>query len=439
MIYWNDVFYFSIISASLLLSVLGVGFSAIFPGIDRWSRRFFLIYFLVFILCCISGFADIMLSYLSGPSAVYYCEMVLECLTLSLPLPMLTVYLLHCCGESIRRNRFFYNVLALWTGYFALLTSSLFTDGFTYVTPDNRYARGPLYPVLLLPLIAILLFNLIGTMKRRERLSRKVFFSFLIAILPMMVALTVHLFVNVFPLIDISYVLSVLAMFGLILSDQIEQELHHQQEIASQRNSILVLKMRPHFIYNTLMSIYCLCNQNPQKARQVTLDFTNYLRKNFNAVASETPIPFSAELEHTRNYLAVEQALYEDLLLVEYDTQFLNFRLPPLTLQPIAENAVKHGMDPYGGPLHVTVRTYRADHASVVVVEDNGPGFDTAMIDESHTTLANIRQRLEWMCRGKMEIASQDGGGTKVTMTIPDRKEEERSGVQTFCIKARMD
>ena len=300
-----------------------------------------------------------------------------------------------------------------------------FIDGFTYVTPDNRYTRGPLYPVLLLPLIAILLFNLIGTMKRRERLSRKVFFSFLIAILPMMVALTVHLFVNVFPLIDISYVLSVLAMFGLILSDQIEQELHHQQEIASQRNSILVLKMRPHFIYNTLMSIYCLCNQDPRKARQVTLDFTNYLRKNFNAVASETPIPFSAELEHTRNYLAVEQALYEDLLLVEYDTQFLNFRLPPLTLQPIAENAVKHGMDPYGGPLHVTVRTYRADHASVVVVEDNGPGMDASKIDASHTTLANIRQRLEWMCEGRMEITSRDGGGTKVTLTIRDRNEEK--------------
>ena len=69
----------------------------------------------------------------------------------------------------------------------------------------------------------------------------------------------------------------------------------------------MVLQMRPHFIFNTMMSIYSLCNQDPQKARQVTMDFTNYLRKNFNAVASDSTIPFSAELEHTRAYLAVEQ------------------------------------------------------------------------------------------------------------------------------------
>ena len=77
-----------------------------------------------------------------------------------------------------------------------------------------------------------------------------------------------------------------------------------------------------------------------------TLDFPNYLRKNFNAVASENVIPFSAELEHTRAYLAVEQAMYEDMLLVDYDTPLTHFLLPSLTLQPIVENAIKHGMNP---------------------------------------------------------------------------------------------
>ncbi len=354
--------------------------------------------------------------------------MVLECLILSLPLPMLTVYLLHCCGENMRRSVLLHTVLCLWAVYFALLVSALFLDGFSYVTSDNQYVRGPLYPILLLPLIGILLSNLMGTMKRREKLSRKVFFSFLIAILPIMVALTVHLFVDVFPLIDISYVLSALVMFGLILSDQIEQNLMHQREIANQCASIMVLQMRPHFIYNTLMSIYSLCNQDPQKARQVTMDFTDYLRRNFNAVASENTIPFSAELEHTRAYLAVEQAQHEEMLLVEYDTPFTRFRLPPLTLQPIVENAVKHGMNPYAGPLHVTIRTCHSGNASVIVVEDNGLGFDVAKIDESHTTLMNIRQRLELMCGGKMEIESRDGIGTIVKVTIPDRKAEDRLG-----------
>ena len=435
MIYWSDIFYVSIISAALLLSVLGLWLTAIVPELDRWNKRFFLSYFFVFMMSCVAGLADVTLSYTSGLSAVYFST-VLECVILSLPLPMLTFYLLHCCGERIRPSRLLHAVLGLWAVYLALLVSALFHDGFNFVSSDNQYVRGPLYPILLLPLIAILLLNLMGTMKRREQLSRKVYHSFLIAILPMGASLTVQLFTDVFPLLDISYVLSALAMFDLILSDQIEQDLmrqrenlrqqqeiaRQQQELASQRASIMVLQMRPHFIYNTLMSIYSLCNQDPQKARQVTKDFTDYLRRNFNAVASENTIPFSAELEHTRAYLAVEQAQHEEMLLVEYDTQFTRFRLPPLTLQPIVENAVKHGVNPYAGSLHVTVRTYRTESASVIVVEDNGPGFDTAKIDESHTTLTNIRQRLELMCEGKMEIKSREDRGTMVTVTIPDQR-----------------
>ncbi len=94
-------------------------------------------------------------------------------------------------------------------------------------------------------------------------------------------------------------------------------------------------------------------------------------------------------------------------------------RLPPLTLQPIAENAVKHGMNPYAGPLHVMIRTFRTESASVIVVTDNGPGFDAAEINETHTTLMNIRQRLEMMCGGKMTIMPREGGGSVVKVTIP--------------------
>ena len=217
---------------------------------------------------------------------------------------------------------------------------------------------------------------------------------------------------------------AVLFMFVFLLTDQVERSFRQQQEIARQRASVMVLQMRPHFIYNTLMSIYSLCNLDPQKARQVTMDFTNYLRKNFNAVASDSAIPFTAELEHTRAYLAVEQAQYEELLIVEYDTPFTRFRLPPLTLQPRVENAVKHGMDPYAGPLHILIRTRHTDAGSVITVEDNGPGFDPAEDSEPHIALTNIRQRLEMMCGGKLEVTLRNGGGTTVTMTIPDRHAE---------------
>ena len=431
---WIDSFYY-ITGAALLLSVLGLWFTAIIPGIDRWSRRFFLCFFTVFLLCCLSALTEMALQYYSGPGAAYVFLLFLESLLLTIPPPMLTAYLLYCCGENIRASRLFHGVLGLWIILFLMLMSAALIDGFIYITPENQYYRGPLYPLLQVPMIAILLLNFAGTMRRRARLSRKAFLSFVITQAPMAVTLILNLFFDVLPLFDISYVLSALAMYSLILSDQIEQDRRHQQEIAEQqreiaqqqreiaheRASVMVLQMRPHFIYNTLVSIHNLCRLDPRKAQQITKDFTNYLRRNFNAVASDSAVPFSTELEHTRAYLAVEQAQYDDMLVVDYDTPFTRFRLPPLTLQPIVENAVKHGMDPYSGPLRISVRTRHTDAGTEIIVEDNGPGFDAAADNsEPGIALKNIRQRLEMMCGGSLAITSGAGGGTVVKMTIPD-------------------
>ena len=420
MIGWNEVAIFSIISAAILLCALGLWFTAIIPGIDRWSKRFFLRYFGVFMLCCLMGIGEFIFFYPSLSSRGFYYYIILECVVLSVPMPMLTVYLLHCCGESMRRSKLLQTVSALWAVYMIVMFSALFINDYTTIAPDNTYHRGPLYPLVLLPLIAIQLVNFVGVIQRRKQVSRKTFVSFLIAVVPITAALFVQLFIDVFALIDICYVLAALAMYGFALSDQIEQDRRHQIEIANQRANIMVLKMRPHFIYNTMMSIYCLCEQDPPLARQVVMDFTDYLRKNFTAIASSTPIPFTGELEHVRAYLAVEKALYEESLLVDYDTPHIRFRVPPLTLQPIVENAVKHGRDPYSGPFHIAIRTRKTETGSEIVVRDNGRGFDPPDDDEPHIALKNIRERLEIMCRGSLVIEPADGGGTVVTITIPD-------------------
>ncbi len=423
---WVEFLSFSIFGAALLLSAIGLWFSVVIPGIDRWSRRFFMNYFIVFLLCCLSTIVEVILQYYNAPRAVFVFLLLLESLLLSFPLLMLTVYLLHCCGENIRSSKLLHAVLVLWAVFAALLVSAPFIDGFIYITSDDQYFRGPLYWLPLVPIISALLLNFIGTLRQRAQLSRKVFLAFLIAILPITAALIVHLFIDVFPLIDVSFVLSALAMYSLILSDQIEQDrrqqqkiLRQQQEIAHERASVMVLQMRPHFIYNTLMSIYSLCRLNPEKAQRTTMDFTNYLRRNFNAVASDSTIPFSTELEHTRAYLAVEQAQYDDMLIVEYDTPFTRFRLPPLTLQPIVENAVKHGMNPDYGPLYISIRTRHTDSAAEIIVEDTGPGFDFSDESKPHIALKNIQQRLEMMCGGSMTITPRNDGGTVVKLTIP--------------------
>ena len=424
---WNKSFYVFIIGAVMLLSMMGLWFTVILPGMDRWSKRFFRGYFSVFLLCCLCAVTEFAFYKYSIQGAAYFSLIALECLLLSLPFPMLTAYLAHCCGENMRSSGLLRAVAVLMAVYLALVTSAAFIDGFYVVRPDGWYDRGPLYPLLPLPLVLLLLLTFEETIRRRKRLSRKVFLGLIFSLVPMAAAMITQMFVDAFQMLDICYIISGLTMYSFILSDQIEGDLRRQREIvrqqteiAHQRASIMVLQMRPHFIYNTLTSVYALCDQNPSLARKVILDFTAYLRKNFSAIASAEPIPFEMELEHTRAYLAVEQVLYADSLFVDYDTPHTGFRVPALTLQPLAENAVKHGRDPYAGQLRITIRTRKTDTGSEIIVANNGRSFVPPDDSEPHIALNNIRQRLEITCGGSLTIGPNEGGGTVVTVTIPD-------------------
>ncbi len=192
-----------------------------------------------------------------------------------------------------------------------------------------------------------------------------------------------------------------------------------EEELRDARVKSMMNQIRPHFIYNTLASIYLLCREDPDKAATVVNDFTEYLQGNFSAVSAANPVSFSEELRHTQAYLAVEKALYTDKLQIELNTDFTAFRLPPLTLQPLVENAVKHCVNRSSEPLHISVRTRYTDQGIELLVEDNGPGFDPSDESRPHTTLTNIRQRLEMMCGGSMDISPRDGGGTVVKVIIP--------------------
>ena len=407
------------VGAAMMLALLGFGASLITPVFDRSSKRFFILFFGILVLyvgfCTVDVFSYGRPDMRSLQDVIYYFETLL----CSLLMPLTTVYILHCSGEDVLRSPLFRAVAALWTVCFIMVDIAPFTTWFYSVTQENLFRRGPLYPLLLVLIEAILILNLVCVIRRRSRLPKRYYQAFLIGTLPMAAAVFIHLFTSVFDLFGIAVAVCALSMFGIILYGQGEQVLRQEREIAHQRASIMVLQMRPHFIYNTMMSIYYLCRQDPDLAQRVILDFTTYLRKNFSAIASDESIPFSEELEHARTYLAVEQAQFEDRLFIDYDTPHTDFRVPPLTLQPLVENAVKHGMDPDAEPLHIWIRTGRTGSGSVITVENSGAPFEPADDSEPHIALANIRQRLELMCHGEMTIMPREGGGTVVRVTIP--------------------
>ena len=410
---------FLLCGGAFMLALLGIFVTIVMPGIDNRTRHFFIPFFSILLSYVILCIADLLTYYDPDMAQAQRIISYFESLLYSLIMPLLTIYLLRNCGEKLRESKLFRFVFVLWIMSFTMLQTTLFTNLFYYITDDNKFVRGDLYALLCAPSIITILVTLRGLLLRRNKFSRRHFFAFLACLLPLTIVSVLHIYISVFPLLGVCLTLTILLMFMINLLDLIEYYMRQQAEISRQRANIAILQMRPHFIYNTMTGIYYLCDQDPEKAKQVTLDFTTYLRKNFTAIASEDTIPFSEELEHTRAYLAVEMAQFEDILSVDYDTPHTHFRLPSLTLQPIVENAVKYGCDPDSEPLHIVIRTRAFDSGSEISVEDNGPGYVDVDDNKPHIALANIRQRLELMCGGTMSISKRERGGTVVKIIIP--------------------
>ena len=385
---------------------------------ERRTRRFLVLFFSVMTLYIVCNLLGVIAEF-SASVVFSQLSLFFESLFSSILMPLLVWYLLQCCKEPWQKNRLLAIVFALWVGYAALLIYTQFTREIYYFSPDNVYHRGPYYPVLLVPPVLIMLTTLVGVVRRRKQLTKKQFSAFLIYLLLPTAAMLLQMWFYGLFLIVSATALSALFMLAFFLTDYMESYIRQKEEIAEQRASIMVLQMRPHFIYNTLSSIYYLIRQDQTKAQQVTRDFMTYLRKNFSAIAKENTIPFTEELEHARAYLAVEKARFEEKLFVEWDTPHTHFRVPTLTLQPIVENAVKHGIGPQLDPLHITVTTRRTDKGSFLTVEDSGKGFTPEDPNEPHIALSNLRERLQMMCNGTLDIHPGETGGTVVTVFIP--------------------
>ena len=416
-----DLVNFAAAATGLVIVLLGLFFTLAVSYLETWTRRFFIILFSVAAAYVASDLLSQVSLLFLGPDYALLSRIAVFCESLfsSMLMPMMTLYLLRCSGERRKRTPLFASMITLWLVYVALLVFTQFTTEIYSISRDNVYQRGPWYFVLLVPPAAMMGMNCISLFLRRRQLTKKQRAAFTVYLLVPLCCMLIQMFSYGLLMIVIGTSVSVMIMFVYILLDQVDHSIRQQKENAAQQASITVLQMRPHFIYNTLMSIYYLCKQDAEKAQQVILDFTSYLRKNFTAIAKAETIPFTEEVEHTRAYLAVEQARFQDRLLVEFETEFTDFRIPPLTLQPIVENAVKHGLDPELEPLFISICSREQDGYAEIIVDDSGPGFQPADDDEPHTALANIRERLKMMCNGDMTISNRDCGGTIVTIRIP--------------------
>ena len=209
----------------------------------------------------------------------------------------------------------------------------------------------------------------------------------------------------------------------LQLSRRHERELiEHLQ--AEQRIRIMVSQIQPHFLFNTLSTIQALCRIDPEKASDTVEKFGQYLRQNIDSLNRVGLIPFEKEIEHTRIYAEIEQIRFPSTRIT-YELEDTDFTLPALTVQPLVENAIRHGVR-IRSRGEVAILTRREEGAHVIVIRDNGRGFDVEQAlnaDSSHIGIRNVRDRIEQMCGGSLGIESRIGEGTTVTIRIPAGKE----------------
>lgn len=317
-----------------------------------------------------------------------------------------------------------------------LLVAAQFNHMYYVIDADNFYVRGPLFP--LCPFMAVLgmCVNagfLFAYRRRIDRRDRVVIWLYLL--LPV-AAMVVQAFVFGLALMNFANTAALIVAFLFVQGNYVQQNIRQrellmqqkadladsQARLAQARMNLIRSQIQPHFIYNTLGAIGELCLTQPEEAAQVVQDFSQYLRGNFDELESSSPIRVSREIEHVKHYTAIEHVRFPDMD-IRYDLRAGEFFLPALSIQPLVENAIKHGLMGLESGGCVVISTFETPEAYCVRVEDDGVGFDTNAplpdCGHRHLGISNIRERLQIMYGGALTIKSTPGQGTTALITIP--------------------
>lgn len=206
-----------------------------------------------------------------------------------------------------------------------------------------------------------------------------------------------------------------------------------QIQLNEARIKISTGQMQPHFLYNALASIREIVLENPEYAADLIFDFTTHLRACIKSMASEEFTSFSQEIDNIKAYVNIEKMRFGDKLQVEYNIQKSDFDIVPLSIQPLVENAIRHGIYEKGSKGGIVqLSSYEDGKEIVIKIEDNGVGFDVEKIraevqlkERDSTGLQSLIFRFEKLMNAKVKVESKVGEGTRITVRIPVKGETD--------------
>ena len=317
------------------------------------------------------------------------------------------------------KNIFFIINLALFGVFVILDIVNIFTgmffngDGGTYNRNKLMIISQSYQLVMFAITLVITLFN------KRLVVREKIAFAFY-CLIPLVAIILQNQFKG-YAIAYLSIIVAIEVLFFFVNVSKNIQLAQEQEKNKDAQIKIMMSQIQPHFVYNALSSISTLININPTKAQEALDSFTEYLRHNLASLTASKLIPFEEELKHIKTYVSLEEMRFNDRIKVEYDIYVKDFYVPPLSLQPIVENAIKHGILKKVEGGMVILKAYETDDSYIVEISDDGVGFDSVNFkddDNKHFGINNIKHRIKNMCNGDIMIESEVDKGTKVTVTF---------------------
>lgn len=308
--------------------------------------------------------------------------------------------------------------------YLVLVFLSMFNGMLFQVDAHGNLTDGSYYWIARLIDPMILLIEILVVVHYRKNLSRLgtiVMLNFGLVSL-----LTTGLQSIWYPVPELlACTLALLLMFMLFYWEMEKNLVENERELMQSQVSLAISQIQPHFLYNTLSTIAELCRKDSAMAEEVTYRFALYLRGNLEHMGDSFPVEFSKELKHVQTYLWIEKIRFQHELQVVYDIQTEDFIIPALTVQPLVENAVKHGMMGSENVCTITIRTKCVERGYQVIIEDDGCGFDPEQVKNDgrkHIGIESVRNRLRFMVGGILTVRSVIGKGTTVIIEIPGKE-----------------
>lgn len=193
-----------------------------------------------------------------------------------------------------------------------------------------------------------------------------------------------------------------------------------EKRLTEARLQALQMQLNPHFLFNTLHAISSLMHQDVDAADRMLVKLSDLLRRALDTTDTQE-VTLREELEFLRNYAAIEQTRFGDRLKIEMNIppDTLDALVPNLMLQPLLENAIRHGIEPHARPGVIEINAQREGERLRIAVRDNGGGLNGSVVEG--IGLSNTRARLKQLygTRQSFELANADGGGALVTACLP--------------------